>query len=716
MIVRALVFGCMALGVTLIVLMLQATSNTAFFARYTTWLYGVGFALTAGLLALIGFQIFRLGQKLKHREFGAKLTLRLMLVLSLMAAIPGALVYAVSVQFIQRSIDAWFDVPVDKAMDSALKLGKGALEASLSDLTRKAREAAYAISEGSTPDEVALKEVRQRFGFDEAALYGADGKLVAQAPGPSRLLPETPTLAEIRDALQKGPVRSAEAVSEKTMLLRVVVPVAAKSAFDAPQALQVLAPAPSALAVDMQVVDAGVRDFQQLGLQRQGLKQLFALTLTLAMVLTLFSALSLAFLLSEKLSAPLSALAESTRAIAKGDFTKLNPVTSKDEFGVLTQSFNTMTRQLAEASEAVAKKQGELEQSKAYLESILGNLTSGVITLDTDQYARTLNTTARTMLGIGDAANTLRVTEWGEKHPALLPLSEALATEIRAARDKPWQRQIQIEGDPGKPPRTLLIRGTQLPATTEPGHVLVLDDISDLIAAQRSAAWGEVARRLAHEIKNPLTPIQLSAERLERKLTNKLDFADRDILSRATATIVAQVGSLKAMVDDFSLYSHSARQRPFAPVDVNALVREVLVLYESTGALWRCHFDDTLPPVMADASNLRQVIHNLVRNALDACAAVKEPVIEIATARHDNQLRLSVTDNGTGIREDILPKMFEPYVTSKAKGTGLGLAIVKKIVEEHGGTVHLSNAPQGGHGGATAEILLPLPASTEHPT
>ncbi|MBL8519385.1 MAG: HAMP domain-containing protein, partial [Betaproteobacteria bacterium] len=646
MIVRALVFGCMTLGVALIVLMLQATSNTAFFARYTTWLYGVGFALTAGLLALIGFQIYRLAQKMRHRVFGAKLTLRLMLVLALMAVIPGTLVYAISVQFIQRSIDAWFDVPVDKAMDSALKLGKGALEASLAELTRKAREAAYAISEGSAPDAAALREVRERFAFDEAILFSADGKVAVQLPGATRAIPDTPTLAEIREALQKGPVKSAEAISDRTLLLRVVVPVAAKSAFDVPQALQVISPAPSVLAADMQVVDAGVREFQQLGLQRQGLKQLFALTLTLAMVLTLFSALSLSFLLSERLSAPLSALAESTRAIARGDFTKLNPVTSKDEFGVLTQSFNTMTRQLAEASEAVAKKQGELEQSKAYLESILGNLTSGVVTLDADLHVRTLNTTARAMLGADAGLLARRLPEWGEVHAPLAALAAGLAQETMTPRERPWQRQVQIDAGPGKPPRTLLIRGTQLPAPIAPGHVLVLDDISDLIQAQRNAAWGEVARRLAHEIKNPLTPIQLSAERLERKLSDKLDFADRDILARATGTIVAQVGSLKAMVDDFSLYSHSARERVHAPVDLNALLREVLVLYESTGALWRCHLQDDLPPVWADASNLRQVIHNLVRNALDACAAVKEPVIVLTTTVHEGQVRLTVADNG----------------------------------------------------------------------
>jgi nitrogen fixation/metabolism regulation signal transduction histidine kinase len=705
MIMRALIFGCIALGVALILLMFQATSNTAFFARYTTWLYGVGFALTAGLLVVIGFQIFRLWQKLRHRVFGAKLTLRLMVVLALMAVIPGSLVYAISVQFIQRSIDSWFDVPVDKAMEGALKLGKSALDASLGELTRKAREAAYAISEGTAPAFNAVREAKSRYGFDEAALFEADGKLAALAGGPARLVPERPTAAEIKQALQGGAVRSAEAVADKTLLLRVVVPVAARSAFDAPQVLQAIAPAPANLASDMQVVEEGVREFRQLGLQRQGLKQLFALTLTLAMLLTLFSAISLSLLLSERLSAPLSALAESTRAIAKGDFTKLNPVTSRDEFGVLTQSFNTMTRQLAEASEVVARKQHELENSKAYLESILGNLTSGVITLDERLHVRTINSVAQAMLGFeAYHLRHVRFSDWGEQAPMLMPMVEGVAPELAALRDKPWQRQVGIESGDGKPARTILIRGTHLPAAIDAGYVLVLDDISDLIQAQRDAAWGEVARRLAHEIKNPLTPIQLSAERLERKLADKLDFADRDMLARATGTIVAQVGSLKNMVDDFSLYSHSSRQRPFVALDLNALIREVLVLYESTGAILRTDFDAHLPSVMGDASSLRQVLHNLMRNALDALAGLNDPVIALSTRTQGGEIVLAVADNGTGIREDILPKIFEPYVTSKAKGTGLGLAIVKKIIEEHGGAVRLFNAAGKG---ATAEIVLP---------
>ncbi|HEX4857568.1 MAG TPA: ATP-binding protein, partial [Usitatibacteraceae bacterium] len=453
--------------------------------------------------------------------------------------------------------------------------------------------------------------------------------------------------------------------------------------------------------------EAGVRDYQQLGLQRQGLKQLFALTLTLAMLLTLFSAVSLSFLLSERLSAPLSALAESTRAIAKGDFTKLNPVTSRDEFGVLTQSFNTMTRQLAEASEVVARKQGELESSKTYLETILANLSSGVVTLDEQLRVRTMNATAREMLGDSDGRlSGMRLSDWARHNPLFVPWIGEVVELLGQVRDKLWQRQVSYSTDSGV--RTLLIRGARLPAGVESGHVLVLDDISGLIQAQRDAAWGEVARRLAHEIKNPLTPIQLSAERLERKLAGKLDDVDREMLARATGTIVSQVGSLKQMVDDFSVYSHSVRQKPAQDVDLNALVREVLVLYEATGAQIRASLEDKLPPVSGDAASLRQVIHNLMRNALDALTGVAEPCVEVSTRASGATVEFVVADNGSGIREEILPRIFEPYVTSKPKGTGLGLAIVKKIVEDSGGSIRLSNGAQGG---ARAEVRMPAAAA-----
>jgi PAS domain S-box-containing protein len=419
--------------------------------------------------------------------------------------------------------------------------------------------------------------------------------------------------------------------------------------------------------------------------------------------LTLLSAISLSFLLSERLSEPLSALAESTRAIAKGDFSKLNPVKSRDEFGVLTQSFNTMTRQLAEASEVVARKQQELEHGKTYLESILGNLTSGVLTLDERLYVKTINRNAEEMLGLThQAVKGSKLPEWGAAFPATASLVEDLCTQLAIPRDKPWERQLSHEGPNGT--RTLLVRGTKLPATIDSGFVLVFDDLTSLIQAQRNAAWGEVARRLAHEIKNPLTPIQLSAERLQHKLSAKLPPEDRETLTRATQTIVTQVGALKGMVDDFSLYSRSSRLVA-AEVSLNELIRDVLILYESMGASIELNLEPTLPVILADASLLRQVLHNLVQNALDAMTGVEGARMKIETSVIDAGVKLVVVDEGGGVRDGMLTRIFEPYVTTKPKGTGLGLAIVKKIIDEHGGAVSIANVKPRG---ARVEIILPI--------
>jgi len=623
-----------------------------------------------------------------------------------MAVIPGGLVYAISVQFLNRSIDSWFDVQVDKAFEGALNLGKSALETSLGDLARKGREASFRLSESTADETEMLKELRTQFGFEEMTLFAADGKIIALAGSRARLFNDKPTPVESKEALQKAPVKVAESLSDKVLYLRVVLPVSPRMALEAPQVLQVVQAAPKNIASDAQSVEAGIRDYQRLGLQRQGLKQLFALTLTLAMLLTLFSAISLSFLLSERLSEPLSALAESTRAIAKGDFTKLNPVKSRDEFGVLTQSFNTMTRQLAEASEVVARKQQELENSKTYLESILGNLTSGVLTLDERLYVKTINRNAEEMLGFApQQLKGVKLSEWGAALPATAPLVDELMRQLSVPRDKPWERQLGYEGPLGK--RTLLVRGTKLPATIDSGFVLVFDDITGLIQAQRDAAWGEVARRLAHEIKNPLTPIQLSAERLQHKLAAKLPPEDQEMLLRSTNTIVAQVGALKGMVDDFSLYSRSSRLVS-AEVSLNELIRDVLVLYESMGVVIELRLDAALPIVLADASLLRQVIHNLVQNALDAMTGAENARMIIETTISEENALLAVEDNGSGVRDDMLGRIFEPYVTTKPKGTGLGLAIVKKIVDEHGGAVSIANVKPHG-----VRVCIALPLTTK---
>ncbi len=714
--IRAILLACVVLGVALIGLLFRASSNNTFFNTHYPWLLGVGVALIVGLLALIAYQIFSLWRKLNGRVFGAKLALRLMAVFVLMAVIPGGLVYAISVQFLNRSIDSWFDVPVDKAFEGALNLGKSAIDAALSELVRSGVAAASQIDDNGNETSKALRELQTKFAFDDVSLFAADGQLIAYGGSKTRLFADKPTREEITASLQSAPIRMAESQTDRSLYFRIVVPVLAAKPLGSRRVLQIVQAAPKNLAADASSVEAGIRDYQQLGLQRIGLKQLFALTLTLAMLLTLFSAISLAFLLSERLAAPLSALAESTRAIAKGDFTKLNPVKSRDEFGVLTQAFNTMTRQLAGASEIVGRKQQELEHANAYLESILGNLTSGVIALDERLYVKTMNKNAEDMLGIAhNGLKGIKLSDWGNQLPALAPFIDDFMIQLASLRDKPWERQLDYAGNEGADGKagtvgrkTLLVRGTKLPAALESGFILVFDDITGLIQAQRNAAWGEVARRLAHEIKNPLTPIQLSAERLQHKLAGKLPGPEQEILLRATNTIVAQVGALKGMVDDFSLYSRSSRLTPTA-ISINDLVVEVMVLYESMNVAIELNLGDNIPTIIADGALLRQVIHNLAQNALDALSNMPAPKIVMETSLLGDHVRFSVQDNGTGVREDVLGRIFEPYITTKPKGTGLGMAIAKKIIEEHRGSVTVVNVKPHG---ALVEILLPLSLQT----
>lgn len=714
--IRSIVFICVAMGLALIGLLFRASSNNAFFGTHYPWLFWLGIALTTGLVALIGTQIFTLWRKLRGRVFGAKLALRLMAVFALMAVIPGGLVYAISVQFLNRSIDSWFDVPVEKALEGAVNLGKSVLESAQNDTLRRARDLASRVAERPDEAEQILAQQRANFAADEISLFDTDGRRVLRV-GSGGAFGEKPNPQELREITLRNPIKVLESTAERVTHVRVIVLVPAAAARDGivplplpPRVLQWVQPIAKNLVADADSVVAGRNDYQQLSLQRGGLKRLFALTLTLAMVLTLFSAISLSFVLSERLSEPLSALAESTRAIARGDFSKLNPVKSRDEFGVLTQSFNTMTRQLAEASHVVERKQHELENANTYLESILGNLTSGVLTLDERGYVKTINKNAEEMLGLGhDAVDVkgLKLPDWGGFRPELKALVEDITAQLAIPRDRPWERQIGFENALGK--RTLLVRGAKLPATIDSGTVLAFDDITGLIQAQRDAAWGEVARRLAHEIKNPLTPIQLSAERLQMKLAGKLPSAEQDLLARATQTIVNQVGALKSMVDDFSLYSRSSRLTP-AEISLNTLVREVLVLYESMNVTIHAHLEETLPTIFADAALLRQVLHNLLQNAMDALAAQAAGTITLTTERDPadpTRVRLLVADNGSGLAAEVIDRVFEPYVTTKPKGTGLGLAIVKKIIEEHGGATVLSNVQPSG---VLVEISLPIRA------
>jgi nitrogen fixation/metabolism regulation signal transduction histidine kinase len=524
--------------------------------------------------------------------------------------------------------------------------------------------------------------------------------------GGSIRTPEPPPGEALRRARLQQTYSQVEQNPERGLLLRVVVPVSSGSRLDPATVLQVIEPVPRGLAQDMEKVQAGARDYQEISFSRGALKRVYRLTLTLTLLLALTTALGLAVVLSERFAAPLGLLAEGTRAVAEGDFTRRQPVTSRDELGVLTQSFNTMTAQLAEAQARTEDSRRATETTRAYLESILANLSSGVLAFDERLRLRTANPSAAVLLQqpfpevIGEP-----MSEWGKRLPALASFAELCADGFRQARDDQWQREAEVSV--AGQSRTLLLRGTRLPGAPVPGYVVVFDDVSELLQAQRDAAWAEVARRLAHEIKNPLTPIQLSAERLVHKLAERLSGPDAEVLRRGTQTIVSQVAAMKHMVDDFAIYARQPRPGQLLPVDLGALLLDVLALYDNL----RPHVSLSLPdaPVIdqGEPTRLRQVFHNLLQNAVDAQADVAEPRYAISLAVGSGGAVLSFTDAGPGFAPDVIAHAFEPYITTKAKGTGLGLAIVRKIVDEHGGRVTLDNASPHG---ARVSLIFPVRA------
>jgi nitrogen fixation/metabolism regulation signal transduction histidine kinase len=744
-----LVFGGAITGI-LLFLLASASENSVFFDQNYPWLLGLNALIAALLLGLVATLLLRLYQRYKQRRFGSRLMTRLVMLFALIGILPGTLIYVVSVQFVSRSIESWFDVRVESALEAGLNLGRTALDSSLADLSAKARAMALELSDYSDASQITqLSRLRDQSQLQEALIVTSSNRVVASAGGSlGSLVPELPTAAMLSQARLTRGYAAIEASSEAPdqlrnpgsqagaelsgLRLRAVVAIPGKSNAlslqNEARFLQLLQPVPQQLAADAEALRAAYSEYQARSVGRTGLRKIYIVTLTLTLLLAIFGAITSAFLIANDLAQPLLLLAEGTKAVAEGNLSPRPIVATSDELGTLTQSFNTMTRQLFDARAAVEKNRTELENAKAYLESVLANMSAGVMVLDGQFRLMSCNESVDRILQHDF------VPHLGQPLSEIAGLSTFAEVIIRAfteqsaksagdnGSDSHWQQQIEIPrriGDTeGETDITLLARGSRLPVDSATGYVVVFDDITDVISGQRSIAWGEVARRLAHEIKNPLTPIQLSAERLQMKLEDKLEPADAGMLGRATSTIVNQVAAMKRMVDDFREYAKTP-PAVLSPLNLNALIEEILGLYIAGDERDIIHAElaPELPRVMGDATQLRQLIHNLLQNAQDAVAERAEnseparidvvtEAIHYAGSDGDERtaVRLTITDNGPGFSPKILARAFEPYVTSKTRGTGLGLAMVKKIVEEHGGRVDIQN--RRNTSGAKIVILL----------
>ena len=712
------------IALILLLLLSTATSNTEFFDQYFIWLYAAN--IVVGILLLLTIIILAVVISIRWRKgrFGTRLIAKLAMIFALVGVVPGLILYSVSWQFVSKSIETWFDVKVESALNSGLELGRVTLRIAQEEILAEGKfiaEQVVQVPPGTSSEQVGgmVAKIRNQFGIQEVSLFNMQRTLILSTESrPQQFFP-APSAEVVAEAFQKNGITFLDEIEltkgQPGYRVRAIVPIVRQKAIasktgssryvDDKYFLQLVRFIPEPLAKNIYAVESAYSEYQEKALGRIGLRKMYIGTLTLTLFFALFVAVTLALLLGRQLAQPLLMLLRGTQAVAQGDLSPKPELDTGDELGMLTRQFNVMTKQLSDARDS-------LQESKSFLETVLGNLTAGVCIFDNNFNLASSNPGAAKILGrdllpiTGKTLST--VAELAEFDSAVREgfatqnLITSAKTEGANKAELVWQKQIQVnpvneyENDLGS---TLFVRGTQLSPSLK---MIVFDDISDVIAAQRSIAWSEVARRLAHEIKNPLTPIQLSAERLQQKLVGKLSPDQDEMIERSTNTIIGQVQAMKQMVNEFRDFAKTPSPT-LGSLDLNGLIQEVMGLYEGSNIGVR--LDSRCPRVMGDPTQLRQVIHNLLQNAQDATLETNRPaqLIEITTElvqiqdadQNRSAVRMTITDSGPGFQAKILARAFEPYITTKSKGTGLGLAVVKKIIDDHGAKIEIRNRKQG---------------------
>ena len=707
-----------SMALVLLFLLTQATQRWEAYEQNFGLLFGLNMVFAALLLAVIAWFGLRLFYRLRQGKFGSRLLVKLASIFALVGILPGLLIYAVSYQFVTRSIEVWFDTRVEVALDAGLNLSRSTLESLSNELAASVRSASQEVagaSDQSLP--LVLEKIRTQLDANEVTLWQGNGVTLASVTQERyQLQPERPTPAEWRQVRSQGISWRSEGLDDNLLAapvqprITVLVQIVGTGFQLEGQArvLQVVKKLPPVLVANaLAVLDAN-RQYQERALARDGLKRMYIGTLTLSLFLAVFGAVLLAVLLGNQLARPLLLLAEGVRDVAAGDLSPRAVLQGKDELDGLTRAFAQMTEQLAQARRTVESSMAQVNLARSHLQTMLDNLTAGVVLLDTQGHILSINPGATRILQLplavhlGKALTDIEGLQvFGRQ---VMEHFHEFASEQQRSLDH-WQQSFEIDtktqqtfvefGPERQLHTTLVARGAVLP---QGEWLLVFDDITEIVSAQRTQAWSEVARRLAHEIKNPLTPIQLSAERLEMKLADKLVGTDQALLHKSVKTIVDQVDALQRLVNEFRDFGRLPQARLQA-LDLNQLLQEMMPLYDNDNALvpvsW--HLSADIPLVSGDAAQLRQVVHNLIQNAQDASAQSTQPMVHVWTeqAAASQRVRLRIVDNGSGFSESVLQRAFEPYVTTKAGGTGLGLAVVKKIADEHHARIEIKNRLEG---------------------